>query len=158
MKTPGPKKIMVPEIETELSRIRQLSEEHDDENWEFRSWLKRSAPDNTDHIVKALSLKYFALVDCTQCANCCRSLQTEFKKSELLTIAKTLGQIDKSIREPIYVRRQGESAVPDAEREALFHLRDQTGLVSPPRTTTLYIPADWRDRECRHLPDRVQCF
>ena len=92
MKTPKRKNITVPEIETDLSRIRQLSQEHDDENWEFRSWLKQGAPDNIDHIVKALSQKYFALIDCTQCANCCRSLQTEFKKSELHTIAKALGQ------------------------------------------------------------------
>ena len=101
MKTPKRKKITVPEIETELSRIRQLSQEHDDENWEFRSWLKQSAPDNIDHIVKALSRKYFALIDCTQCANCCRSLQTEFKKSELHTIAKTLGQSIKAFEEQI---------------------------------------------------------
>ena len=159
MKTPKRKEITVPEIETDLSRIRQLSQEHDDQNWEFRSWLKQSAPDNIDHIVKALSQKYFALIDCTQCANCCRSLQTEFKKSELHTIAKTLGQSIKAFEKQF--RRQGESAVPDAERESLFHLRDQTGglpVVSSPRTTTLDIPADWRDRECRHLPDRVQCF
>jgi uncharacterized protein len=81
-----------PEIETDPSRIQRLSQEHDNENWEFRSWLKQNAPDHIDGIVKALSQKYFALVDCTQCANCCRSLRTEFKKSELRTIAKTLGQ------------------------------------------------------------------
>jgi hypothetical protein len=135
-------------VETDLSRIQQLSQEHYDENWEFRSWLKEKAPDNIDGIVKALSQKYFALIDCTECANCCRSLQTELKKSELHTVTKTLGQSIKSIRETIYVRRQGASALPDAEREALFHLRDQTGglpVVSSPRTTKLYIPADWRD-------------
>jgi uncharacterized protein len=86
------KRLSASEIETDLSRIQLLSQEHDDENWEFRSWLKQNAPDNIDGIVKALSQKYFALIDCTQCANCCRSLQTEFKKSELYTIAKTLGQ------------------------------------------------------------------
>ncbi len=79
-------------IETDLSRINQLSQKHDEENWDFRSWLKQNAPDNIDGIVQALSEKYFALIDCKQCANCCRSLQAEFKKSELLTIAKTLGQ------------------------------------------------------------------
>ena len=26
--------------ETDLSRIKQLSQEHDDENWDFRSWLQ----------------------------------------------------------------------------------------------------------------------
>lgn len=81
-----------PKIEVDLSRIQQLSEERDKENWEFRSWLKCEAPDSIDDLVKALSQKYFALIDCKQCANCCRSLQLEFTGSELHTIAKTLGQ------------------------------------------------------------------
>ena len=92
MKPPNRMRFTAPQMETDLSRIRDLSQEHDDENWEFRSWLKQNAPNNIDGVVKALSQKYFALIDCTQCANCCRSLQTEFKKSELHTIAKTLGQ------------------------------------------------------------------
>jgi uncharacterized protein len=86
------KQLKVPKLEIDLSRIRQLSQEHDDENWEFRSWLKQYAPDDVDGIVKTLSQKYFALIDCTQCANCCRSLHVEFKKNELHVIAKTLGQ------------------------------------------------------------------
>lgn len=79
-------------IETDLARIQRLSQERDDENWEFRSWLKQNAPDDIDGIVKGLSQKYFALIDCKECANCCRSLQVEFKKSELFSIANTLGQ------------------------------------------------------------------
>ena len=89
---PKRKQPSAPEIETDLLRIQQLSQEHDDENWEFRSWLKQNAPDNIDGIVKALSQKYFSLIDCTQCANCCRSLQTEFKKGEFTPLQKTLGQ------------------------------------------------------------------
>ncbi len=86
------KQVPDPKIEIDLSRIHQLSQEHDDKNWEFRSWLKQCAPDDIDDLVKTLSKKYFALIDCTQCANCCRSLHVEFKKSELYAIAKTLGQ------------------------------------------------------------------
>jgi len=67
------KQVLVPKIEIDLSRIQQLSQEHDDENWEFRSWLKQYAPDDIDGLVKTLSKKCFALIDCTQCANCCRS-------------------------------------------------------------------------------------
>src|SRR5713226_3558404 len=92
MKPPKRKELNTPEIETDLSRIQSLSREHDEENWEFRSWLKQNALDDIDGIVQALSQKYFALIDCTQCANCCRSLQAEFKKSELHTIAETFGQ------------------------------------------------------------------
>ena len=86
------KQLKVPKIEIDLSRIQQLSQEHGGENWEFRSWLKQYAPDDIDGLVKALSQKYFALIDCTQCANCCRSLHVEFKNNELHFIAKTLGQ------------------------------------------------------------------
>jgi hypothetical protein len=44
MKSPNPKQPTAPEIETDLSRIQRLSQEHDDENSEFRSWLKQNAP------------------------------------------------------------------------------------------------------------------
>jgi Fe-S-cluster containining protein len=86
------KQVTVPKIEIELSTIQKLSHDRDDENWEFRSWLKQYAPDDIDDLVKTLSRKYFALIDCTQCGNCCRSLHVEFKKNELYAIAKTLGQ------------------------------------------------------------------
>jgi hypothetical protein len=51
-------------IETDLSRIKALSQEHDDENWDFRSWLKQNAPHNIDGIIQGLSQKYFTLIDC----------------------------------------------------------------------------------------------
>ena len=43
-------------------------QEHDDENWEFRSWLKQHAPDDIDGLVKTLSQKYFALIDLARSA------------------------------------------------------------------------------------------
>jgi uncharacterized protein len=92
------KQVTVPKIEIDLARIQQLSQEHDDENWKFRSWLKQSAPNGVDGLVKTLSQKYFALIDCTQCGNCCRLLHIEFKKSELHAIAKTLGQSIKAFQ------------------------------------------------------------
>ena len=118
------KQVTVPKIEIDLSRIQQLSQEHDDENWEFRSWLKQYAPDDIDGLVKTLSQKYFALIDCTQCANCCRSLHVEFKKSELHAIAKTLGQSIEAFQKQFMSEGEGESALPDAQRKAVFHLRE----------------------------------
>jgi hypothetical protein len=58
MKPPNRRQFTAPQMETDLSRIQQLSKEHDDENWEFRSWLKQNAPNNIDDVVKALSQKY----------------------------------------------------------------------------------------------------
>ncbi len=87
-----------PKMEIDLSRIQQLSEGHDNENWEFRSWLKQYAPRDIDALVKGLSQKYFALIDCTQCANCCRTLHIEFKKNDLHAIAKTYASRQKHSR------------------------------------------------------------
>jgi uncharacterized protein len=42
--------------------------------------------------VKALSQKYFALIDCQECANCCRVLELEFTEPELHTIANSMEQ------------------------------------------------------------------
>jgi Fe-S-cluster containining protein len=75
-----------------LQRIKVLSEENEIENYDFRAWLKNCAPDDIDDVVKALSQKYFALIDCKECANCCRVLELTFTEAELHTIAKSMEQ------------------------------------------------------------------
>src|ERR1700746_884260 len=73
-----------------LQRIKVLSEVNEIEN--SGTWLKNYAPDDIDHVVKALSQKYFALIDCKECGNCCRVLELEFTELELHTIAKSMEQ------------------------------------------------------------------
>jgi uncharacterized protein len=75
-----------------LQRIKVLSEGNEIENYDFRAWLKNYAPDDIDDVVKALSQKYFALIDCKECANCCRVLELKFTEPELHTIAKSMEQ------------------------------------------------------------------
>jgi hypothetical protein len=75
-----------------LERIKVLSEESEIENYDFRAWLKSYAPEDIDDVVKALSQKYFALIDCQECANCCRVLELEFTEPELHTIANSMEQ------------------------------------------------------------------
>ena len=75
-----------------LERIKLLSEANGSENYDFRSWLKYSAPDDIDDLVKALSQKYFTLIDCKECGNCCRTLELDFTEPELHTIAKSMQQ------------------------------------------------------------------
>jgi hypothetical protein len=41
-------------MEIDLLRIQQLSEQHDDENWEFRSWLKQYAPRDIGGLVPSV--------------------------------------------------------------------------------------------------------
>jgi len=75
-----------------LQGIKVLSERSEIENYDFRAWLKNYAPDDIDDVVKALSQKYFAIIDCKECANCCRVLELEFTEPELHTIANSMEQ------------------------------------------------------------------
>lgn len=71
-------------------RIKVLSEGSEIENYDFRAGLKNYVPDDIDDVVKALSQKYFALIDCKECANRCRVLELEFTEPELHTIARSM--------------------------------------------------------------------
>ena len=138
------KQVAVPKMEIDLATIRKLAEDRDDENWDFRCWLKYHDPDGIDDLVKDLSRKYFALIDCTQCGNCCRSMHVEFEKNELHTIAQTLGESIEEFQKKFMSEGQVNPALPNAERKAVFHLRNQTGslqVVPSFRTTGIHIPA-----------------
>ncbi|MCB0411982.1 MAG: YkgJ family cysteine cluster protein [Bdellovibrionales bacterium] len=74
-------------IERDLQKIQCLSIERRDENWKFRAWLKFHAPANVDDVVAGLSQKYFELIDCKECGNCCRSLEIFMEKQDLSTMA-----------------------------------------------------------------------
>jgi uncharacterized protein len=85
------KQVTTPNIAIDLSRIQQLSQAHDDENWEFRSWLKQYAPDDIDGLVKTLSRKYFALIDCTL-RELLPIIASNSRKVSFTLLQKTLGQ------------------------------------------------------------------
>ena len=64
-------------LETDLNKIKKLSEKNDRENWNFRSFLKGydAAIEEMDAIVHELYQKISSEIDCTLCANCCKEVQ-----------------------------------------------------------------------------------
>jgi hypothetical protein len=84
-------------IEKDPKKVRKLAEKKENENWDFRAWLKFHAPDDIDEIVAGLSRKYFSLIDCKECGNCCRSLSAmDVSESELATMAETKRKLEVS--------------------------------------------------------------
>jgi Fe-S-cluster containining protein len=75
----------------DLSELKNLAAKKEKENWEFRSWLKFHAPSNIDAIARELSRKYSSLIDCKECANCCRSLEIVLDKEDLKAMARSQG-------------------------------------------------------------------
>ncbi len=69
-------------IQTNLAVIATLAEEREDENYEFRVFLKNSDEDKVDKIVKQLNDEITPKIDCTQCGNCCKSLMISITPPE----------------------------------------------------------------------------
>ncbi len=81
-------------IESDLNIIKINAKIREDENFEFRSYLKGQDSKNIDQIVQELYEKVLDRIDCTECANCCIKLETSFQIDEIDRLTKSLN-IDK---------------------------------------------------------------
>jgi uncharacterized protein len=68
------------------------AQEHDDENYQFLRSLKMRSSTKVDRIALQLHQEAFQVVDCTRCANCCRTLRPHFTDEDIERISNYLGQ------------------------------------------------------------------
>ena len=67
------------------------AKDHDDENYRFLRSLKMRSPKKVDRIALELHKEAFEIVDCTKCANCCKTLHPIMTDEDIARIAKHLG-------------------------------------------------------------------
>ena len=77
-------------LELDLKKIKLLSEQNEEKNWRFRSFLKFRDDLKIDNIVHRLYREISENIDCTQCGNCCRELKPLITKKEVDLIAASL--------------------------------------------------------------------
>ena len=78
----------------DLVQIRTLAESKEDENYEFRRFLKTRCnlePDEIDQRVFETTKRVWDKIDCTACANCCREMKPTFREEEVERVARRLG-------------------------------------------------------------------
>lgn len=85
-------------MEIDLNKIKYLGEIKEEENFKFRSFLKGQDPDKIDRNVNELNEKYFELIDCKECGNCCNNLQPLIKKDDLERLKNELGIKEEQIK------------------------------------------------------------
>jgi uncharacterized protein len=80
-------------IVTDLVKIEKLAKKKADENWQFRAFLKGTAIpfEKIDAIVHRLNQEVSAQIDCTTCANCCKTISPTLDEEDIVTFAKGLG-------------------------------------------------------------------
>lgn len=66
---------------------KENAQEHDDKNYLFLRSLKGKSHKKVDRIALELHQEAFSIVDCTKCANCCRTLQPIFSDEDIDRIA-----------------------------------------------------------------------
>jgi len=77
-------------IQTDLAIIKTIGEEKEDENYDFRIFLKSLNEIEVDKIVHRLNDEITPQIDCTACGNCCKTLMINVTESDLVRLANHL--------------------------------------------------------------------
>lgn len=80
-------------LETNLSKIKRLARVRDDENWDFRAYLKELpfSARKIDAVVQETLREVSTGIDCTQCGNCCREMQPVLIPADIKRLARETG-------------------------------------------------------------------
>ena len=74
--------------EIDIEYYHQLALQKQKEHRKFLGNLKKKAPKNLDKIALEIHQEVFEEIDCTACANCCKTLGPDFKEADITRIAK----------------------------------------------------------------------
>ena len=86
-------------IETDVNRVRALAADKEDENWEFRTFLKNIDlfPEQVDAIVHRHYEEIAGQIDCCACANCCKTALPDLSSPDIARLARRLNTSDHDI-------------------------------------------------------------
>ena len=99
-------------METDLIKIKKFSQEREDENWYFRTFLKGYAIKNPDSVVHKLFKQVSEAIDCTACGNCCKKMQPILKKKDIDKLSVSLNIMpDKFITKYVNKDEDGKSII-----------------------------------------------
>ena len=128
------------DMQTIVNDWRANAERHVDRNFAFLRSLKMKDDRAVDRVAHRLHEEAFSIIDCTQCANCCKTVSPQFRKTDIRRIARQLN-------------------VKPTEFQATYLRTDEDGnlfLKSPPcpflgtdNRCTIY---EVRPRDCAEYP------
>ena len=80
------------EFEIDLKKIKAIAEADEEENWDFRSYLKfhDMSDEELDDLVHQLNESVEEAIDCTKCANCCKHVPPDFIAEDVRRISNHL--------------------------------------------------------------------
>lgn len=82
------------EIITDLDQIKRLAQQHEDEDWRFRSYIKGYldwSDTRLDGLVNEIAQEVTEAIDCKACGNCCRLMVIGVTNADIPRLARALG-------------------------------------------------------------------
>ena len=95
---------------TDPKKIKELAEEREDENWEFRTFLKSCNSDEINATVHDLYREIASQIDCTTCGNCCREAVPVLDQEDIEKFAAGLRMSTEAFRKQfLMVDKDGDT-------------------------------------------------
>ncbi len=124
------------DYEIDLKKIKAIAESDEEENWDFRSYLKfHDMPDDElDELVSQLNESVEEAIDCTKCANCCKKIPPDLRKDDIRRISKHL-KVSEAVFSETYLKRseEGENIINvlpcpflDQNKCSIYDIRPET--------------------------------
>jgi uncharacterized protein len=76
------------QLELNIEKIALIGEQKEEENYDFRIFLKGQDFKRIDRIVHRLDKEIRSRIDCEKCGNCCKSLRPSVTESEIDTLSR----------------------------------------------------------------------
>ena len=86
------------EVVTDLELIKRLAQDHEDEDIDFRTYLKGYlswSDRRLDKLVREIAEQVTEAIDCTSCGNCCRLMAIGVTDPDVSRLARRLGMTTK---------------------------------------------------------------
>lgn len=132
-------------IEKNLALIIQHSLERENENYEFRSFLKGCNDNEIDDKVYALNEIIAPKIDCTQCGNCCRAYMISLDSEDVKRLSAHIN-IDSDKFSKTYLETSQEESMQVFNKIPCHFLQENKCTVYEGR------PQDCRDFPHLHKP------
>lgn len=142
MDTPDQTQRPEPDHDSVVADWQEHAQEHDDENYEFlRSLKRRDYGFDPDAAAAELHRQAFEIVDCTRCANCCKTMTVELNQADIERIARHL-----NMPAAAFI----ETYLEPAEQQNRYRIREQPcPFLGSDDRCTIY---DVRPTACREYP------
>jgi uncharacterized protein len=131
-----------------VSDWQRNAEAHDDANFKFLRSLKfKRYGFSPDKLAKQLHQEAFQIVDCTRCANCCKTMDVALTDKDITRIAGHLGMTTEDFIAKYL--EPGEEQGYDEEKGCLWIRQKPCPFLGEDNRCTIY---DLRPAVCRDYP------